>query len=107
MTTLHQIGFYILAAVLLLTMGHTVRAQTMTPAVADETFDLNITLERINEVDFERSTNVAIQTGEVRVQAGAVVTAERIVATLTGVTGSVRFRASLEPVMTTIRRFRN
>ena len=61
-------------------------------------FELNIVEDRITETNFERST-VAELTGEnLTVKVGAGVKAERIDVILRGITGTVRFRASLEQI---------
>lgn len=78
-------------------------AQTATPetqTTADENYELNISESRATEADYSRSTQVKVNgTGKqagVSVGVGAAVRAEKISITLRGVTGSVRFRASLE-----------
>lgn len=76
-------------------------AKTTGQVTADESFTLNISESRINETNYERSTDVRIgannQTG-VEVQVGATVRARNITINLRGVTGNVRFRASLEKI---------
>ena len=62
----------------------------------NEEFDLNITSERITESNFRRSKEVALEGSEVRLRAGASVSAGRIDLRLFGITGHVRFRASPE-----------
>lgn len=67
---------------------------------ADETFTLNIAESHVTETAYQRSTEVGIggatDNSAVEVRAGASVRAQNITITLRGVTGSVRFRASLE-----------
>lgn len=68
---------------------------------ADETFDLNIVERRIREANFERATSVEVGGDEAlpaRVRVGVVASAEQINLLLRGVTGRVRFRASLDPL---------
>ena len=69
---------------------------------ADENFTLNITESRVTETNYERSTQVEIggaqDNSAVEVRVGATVRAQNIVITLRGVTGNVRFRASLEKI---------
>jgi len=64
----------------------------------DEDFELNIDESRATESNYERSTNVEINNANVSVGVGAVVKAQRIDILLRGVTGRVRFRASLEAI---------
>jgi hypothetical protein len=73
---------------------------------ADERFDLNIAFEQITETDFRRSTSVSLNAENLRVHTGAVVEASRITVTLRGVTGQVRFKASLEPIRQSLERRR-
>ena len=66
----------------------------------DEDISLNITEARVTETNYERSTKVeaaGAQTG-VSVRVGASVSAQTITITLRGITGSGRFRASLEKI---------
>lgn len=60
-----------------------------------EEFDLNIVNERITEENFFRSKALDLANGDMRVHIGAAVSAAKIGVTLTGVTGHIRFRASL------------
>ncbi|HVE57236.1 MAG TPA: hypothetical protein VNB22_10440 [Pyrinomonadaceae bacterium] len=73
-----------------------------TPETADESFTLNITESRTSETNYERSTQVetgGVQNGTaVEVRVGAGVRAQNIVITLRGITGNVRFRATLEKI---------
>ena len=69
---------------------------------ADELFVLNIKERRISERDFEASTAVAIGGDEkkgVSVQAGVSLQAQSIEVLLRNVSGSVRFRASLQRLL--------
>ena len=69
--------------------------QTRPNPVPTEEFDLNIANERITEENFFRSTALDLDAGNVTVHVGAAVSASRVDLTLRGVTGHVRFRASL------------
>ena len=72
-----------------------------TPETADESFTLNITESRTSETNYERSTRVEVgrrDESAVFVGVGAAVQAQKIVITLRGITGDVRFRASLEKI---------
>lgn len=73
---------------------------------ADEDFTLNITEERVTETNYERSTQVEVGDNKsgVSVRVGASVSAQTITLTLRGITGNVRFRASLEKVKQAIER---
>lgn len=66
--------------------------------VTDETFTLKIVESRVSEANYERSTQVELDEKAVEVRVGATVRAQNIVITLRGVTGNVRFRASLEKI---------
>jgi hypothetical protein len=73
-----------------------------TRTVADETFDLNISERHIQEKDFQASTSLELATGnakDVRVQVGVSVRASAIDVTLRNVTGTVRFRGSLQSIL--------
>jgi hypothetical protein len=72
--------------------------QTAPATTADEDFELNIGESRTTENDYRRSTNVEINRANVSVGVGAAVSARRIDLLLRGVTGRVRFRASLEAI---------
>ena len=80
-------------------------AKTPEQIAADEFFTLNIVEERINEIVYERSTVVQIAANESRVelQVGATVRAQKISINLRGITGNIRFRASLEKIRRLIR----
>ena len=70
---------------------------TATPMdTADEDFELNIDESRTTESNYERSTSVKVNSANVSVGVGASVGAQRIDLLLRGVTGRVRFRASLD-----------
>ncbi|MDQ4122536.1 MAG: hypothetical protein M3209_13950 [Acidobacteriota bacterium] len=61
-------------------------------------FELNIVQDRITETDFERSTAAELTGENLSIKVGAGVRAERIDVILRGITGNVRFRASLEQI---------
>lgn len=65
---------------------------------ADEDFELNIDESRTTETNYERSTSVELNNANVSVGVGASVRAQKIDIVLRGVTGRVRFRASLEAI---------
>lgn len=76
---------------------------------ADENFRLNISESRVAETNYERSTSVELsaadrQNAAVFVRVGAAASAEKIEIVLRGVTGDVRFRASLEALRRRIAR---
>lgn len=75
---------------------------------ADENFTLNIMQERTSETNFERSKSVQIggnnQKTDLLIRVGAAVSAQKIDLTLRGITGSGRFRASLEIIERLIKR---
>jgi hypothetical protein len=73
--------------------------QTTPSKPFNEEFDLNIAERRITESDFAASTAIMLEASELRLQVGARVNAARIDVTLRGVTGHVRFRASLEELI--------
>lgn len=78
------------------------RQNAPTTSAADESFTLNITESRTSETNYERSTQVEAggtqNTAAVEVRVGAAVRAQNMVITLRGITGNVRFRASLEKI---------
>lgn len=69
---------------------------------ADETFDLNITERRIAGQNYGASTSVEIGP-DVWLRVGVGVFALNIKGVLRDVTGHVRFRASLDPVLKRIK----
>jgi hypothetical protein len=77
-------------------------ARQNAPPTSDESFSLNISESRTSETNYERSTQIefgGVQNGPaVEVHVGATVRAQNIVITLRGITGDVRFRASLEKI---------
>lgn len=76
---------------------------------ANESFDLNITERRINQSNYKASTAVEIgqeTANGVNLRVGAAVAAGTINVLLLNVTGRVRFRATLEPVLARIRAHR-
>lgn len=69
-------------------------------ATADEDFELNIDVRRINEKDFHAETSVeAGGASGLRLRVGVALRASDIDVLLQGVRGRVRFRASLAPVL--------
>lgn len=97
---LFSFGIFLIAFAVL---HSTVLAQTAPPenkTTADENFQLNIGEKRTVEKNYERSTQVSINSDNsqksLSVGVGAAVKAESINITLRGITGTVRFRASLE-----------
>jgi hypothetical protein len=88
-----------------LAMAETASAQSQ----ADETIDLNITERRIAEPNYRASTSVEIgpdQTRGVWLRVGVGVFANNIEVLLRNVTGRVRFRGTLEPVLRRINQRR-
>lgn len=76
---------------------------------ADENFQLAIGESRVVESNYERSTSVEFssadrQNAAVFVRVGATASAEKIEIVLRGVTGNVRFRASLDALRRRIQR---
>ena len=90
------------AASVLFLLSVTALAQVVTTdaaSTADENFKLNIVDERYNETDFFRSTNVELRAANgLTVQAGVAVRAANINIFLRGITGDVRFHASLDRI---------
>jgi hypothetical protein len=76
---------------------------------ADETFDLNIPERYITRSNYRASTEVEI-TGDtaraISLRIGVAVSAGRIGVLLRNVTGKVRFKASLDPVLKRINSHR-
>jgi hypothetical protein len=69
-------------------------------ATADEDFELNIDVRRINEKDFHAETEAeAGGASGIRLRVGVALRASDIDVLLQGVRGRVRFRASLAPVL--------
>jgi hypothetical protein len=67
---------------------------------ADEEFELNIDLRRINEADFHAETAVSTDGSRgLRLNVGVALRASDIDVLLRNVRGHVRFRASLDPVL--------
>lgn len=73
---------------------------------ADENFELKIGESRATEQSYIRSTSVDININTLSVRAGAEVRAQRIDILLRAVTGTVRFRASLQSLQHLIERAR-
>jgi hypothetical protein len=82
--------------------GQTAPKQNQTTVVED--FELNIVQDRITETNFERSTAAELTGENLSIKVGAAVGAERIVVVLRGITGSVRFRASLAAINSRLER---
>jgi hypothetical protein len=80
--------------------SQSIRAQTAPQTTADENYQLNIGESRTTETNYERTTLVQLSfdrnQANVSIGVGAAVRAEKITITLRGITGNVRFRASLE-----------
>jgi hypothetical protein len=77
------------------------RAVPANHAIENENFELNISEEHITETNFARSTAVELKDenrGNLLVQVGVGVRAERIDLLLRGVFGRVTFRGSLESI---------
>ena len=72
-----------------------------------EEFDLNIVERRITETNFERSLQARIDGENVCLLVGVGAEGQRIDVTLRGVTGHVRFRASIERIRQRIARLRS
>lgn len=88
------------------------RAQAQTAPAGDqptqnEDFELNITERRITETPFRRSTQAELNEQDVRLQVGVGASAGRIDVVLRGVTGRVRFHASLESLRRRLSQLRN
>lgn len=88
--------------------GQTSTAPVADSVTADENLELNITESRITEENYRRSTRVAVgnENNEkgLSVGVGAIVQAKKIDILLRGVTGTVRFRASLAEIQTLIEK---
>ena len=79
-------------------------ASAQIPAPRDEEFDLNIANEHIVETNFVRRLSGNVATDNLRLDAGAAVSADRIDLTIRGVTGHVRFKANLDSLNQLFRR---
>jgi 5-enolpyruvylshikimate-3-phosphate synthase len=77
------------------------RTAPQSGATADEDFELNIDVRRINERDFQAETAVEVggAGAGLRLKVGVALGAQDIDVLLQGVRGRVRFRASLAPVL--------
>jgi hypothetical protein len=74
---------------------------------ADETFQLNIVERRIVETDFAAATAVGFENpppGHLKMNVGVELRATRIDVTLRNVTGTVRFRGSVQRIIDVINR---
>lgn len=96
--------FLLSVAVLIFSFSQNIRAQQTAPTTPqsdikkEENFELNIIEKRVTEENYQRSTNVKLETDKVRVGVGASVGAQKITILMRGIKGNVTFRASLEPV---------
>jgi hypothetical protein len=90
-------GVFVAASVIF-SVTATAQSTTAPRDAADEDYELNIDESRTTEANYERSTNVEINNASVSVGVGAIVRAQKIDILLRGVTGRVRFRASLEAI---------
>ncbi|HEX8369943.1 MAG TPA: hypothetical protein VF604_15460 [Pyrinomonadaceae bacterium] len=90
----------LVAASLIFSAAARGQSQTPTPTTetTDEDFELNIDDSRTTESNYKRSTGVEISEANVSIGVGATVSAQKIDLLLRGVTGRVRFRASLETI---------
>jgi hypothetical protein len=71
-------------------------------ASADETFDLNIVERRITEKDFFAATSVGLDSPEgkkISMNVGVEVRAGKIDVLMRNVTGTVRFRGSIQKIL--------
>ena len=102
---LKHFGIIIVAMMALVAFG-SYRTQAQNPDVNEE-FDLDIGERRITEANFERSLRAVIEGENVRLLVGVSAEAERIDVTIRGVTGHVRFRASIERIRQRIARLRS
>jgi len=100
--------FYTIAFGLLLLVSASGQSNSAAPVSANENYELNIGESRVVESNYERSTSVELSTdrrkASVTVRVGAAVFAEKIEIVLRGVTGNVRFRASLDALRRRIER---
>ena len=78
----------------------TAQATRPESSTADEDFELNIDLRRINEGDFHAETAVSTEGMRgLRLNVGVALIASDIDVLLRNVRGHVRFRASLNPIL--------
>lgn len=69
---------------------------------ADETFELNVSEKHFTELDFEAGTSVGLagtDQDRVSIQVGVAVRAQTIKVDLRNVTGTVRFRGSVQRIL--------
>lgn len=97
---------FLVAAMIIFAGSAAGQTEPVDPLSVDENFELNIGESREVEQFYERSTSVYIDTANLSVRVGAEVRAQRIDILLRGVTGRVRFRASLESLQHLIERAR-
>lgn len=90
-----------------LILGLSLSANAQTQGAVNEDFELNIVYKQIIEDVFERSTGVAVNEENLRLNIGASAGASRIVLRLRGITGRVRFRGSLVPILDRVKLLRN
>lgn len=81
-------------------------AQTASNQDINEDLELSIVERRIKETDFARSMRAELQAQNLRLLVGVGAEAHRIDVTIRGVTGHVRFHASLERIRERIARLR-
>jgi hypothetical protein len=80
--------------------GTAAQSRPAPPASADEDFELNIDVRRINEADFLAETSVSTGgAGGLQLKVGVALRARDIDVLLRNVRGRVRFRASLDAVL--------
>ena len=85
------------------------QSNTSAQTSADEVFDLNIAERRITKANYKASTEVELGDESARgvnLRVGVAVGAGMIDVLLRGVSGRVRFRATLEPLLMRIRSHR-
>jgi hypothetical protein len=82
-------------------------AQTAASRDINEDLELNIIERRIQETDFSRSMRADLQADDLRLLVGVGADAGRIDVTIRGVTGRVRFHASLERIRQRIAQLRS
>jgi hypothetical protein len=116
------VNSFVYTALLLLTVGITaattsvgqIRSKPVSPPQVepqpvfqtDETFELNITEKRRTEENFEASTSVGLATTDpqrIKIQVGVALHARAINVLLRNVTGTVRFRGSVQRILDVIQ----
>ena len=102
MTTLKLLAVFVVFCATSVAVAQNVAPPQDTRTMTDETFELNISERHIQEKDFQASTSLEVATGsakDVKVQVGVSVRASTIDVTLRNVTGTVRFRGSLQSIL--------